>query len=104
MCTAAPPESQLAGRYVFGDYSHEADERISSGRLFTLDRSGDPDQRVRIVQVDGSDDFPMFVLGFATNANGGTYVLANSTGTLAGRTLLGSAEPHARHRDGQEDE
>lgn len=88
-------ESQLVGRYVFGDYSHEADERISSGRLFTLDRSGDPDQRVRIVQVDGSDDFPMFVLGFATNASGGAYVLANSTGTLAGRTLLAAGRTRA---------
>jgi glucose/arabinose dehydrogenase len=77
---------QLAGRYVFGDYAHEADEGIPSARLFTLDRSGDAAHRVRIVLVDGSDDFPLFLLGFATSVDGELYVLANSTGTLAGRT------------------
>jgi glucose/arabinose dehydrogenase len=77
---------QLAGRYVFGDYSHEADEGIPSGRLFTLDDSGNAAHRVTIVSVDGADDFPMFVLGFASAASGELYVLANSTGTLAGRT------------------
>lgn len=77
---------QLAGRYVFGDYSHEADEGIPSGRLFTLDPRGNVAHRVRIVLVDGAADFPMFVLGFATCANGELYVLANSTGTLSGRT------------------
>lgn len=81
--TAVP---QLAGRYVFGDYSHGAEEGIPSRRLFTLDRSGDKAHRVRIVLVDGSEDFPMFVLGFAASANGELYVLTNSTGTLDGRT------------------
>jgi hypothetical protein len=42
--------------------------------------------RVHIVLVDGLEDFPLFVLGFATSAHGELYVLANSTGTLAGRT------------------
>ncbi len=76
----------LVGRYVFGDYSHEADEGIPSGRLFTIDMSGPPAHRVVIVQVDGQDDFPLFVLGFASDANGELYVLANTSGTLAGRT------------------
>lgn len=81
--TAIP---ELAGRYVFGDYSHEADEGIPSGRLFTLGQSRHAAHRVRIVLVDGSADVPLFVLGFATSVNGELYVLANSTGTLAGRT------------------
>jgi glucose/arabinose dehydrogenase len=81
--TAIP---QLFGRYVFGDYSHELDEGIASGRLFTLDQSGDASHRVRIVLVDGEDDFPLFLLGFAQSDTGEVYVLANSTGTLAGET------------------
>jgi glucose/arabinose dehydrogenase len=81
--TAVP---QLAGRYVFGDYSHLADEGIPSGRLFTLAGSGNPANRVRIVLVDGARDFPLFVLGFAMGPDGELYVLANETGTLSGKT------------------
>jgi glucose/arabinose dehydrogenase len=77
---------QLANRYVFGDYSHEADEGIASGRLFLVTPSGDVEHRVSIVLVDGAEDFPMFVLGFAASANGELYVLANTTGTLEGQT------------------
>jgi glucose/arabinose dehydrogenase len=77
---------QFADHYVFGDYSHEADEGIASGRLFVVDPSGGVEHRVRIVLVDGAEDFPMFVLGFATSADGELYVLANTTGTLEGRT------------------
>jgi glucose/arabinose dehydrogenase len=77
---------RLDGHYVFGDYSHEADEGIASGRLFVLDNTGDPAHAVSIVRVDGSEDFPLFVLGFATSPSGELYVLANTTGTLAGRT------------------
>src|SRR5438094_967175 len=66
--------------------SHEADEGIPAGRLFTLDPFADPAHRVRIVLVDVAQDLPMFVLGFATAANGELFVLANVTGTLAGHT------------------
>lgn len=77
---------QLVGRYVFGDYSHEADEGIPSGRLFMVDASGAAIHRVRIVLVDGAEDLPLFVDGFAMSTAGELYVLGNTTGTLAGRT------------------
>jgi hypothetical protein len=77
---------QLAGRYVFGDYSHEADEGIPSGRLFVVNNTGTATDGVRIVLVDGSDDFPLFVDGFAVAASGELYILGNTTGTLSGRT------------------
>jgi hypothetical protein len=77
---------RLRGHYVFGDYSHEADEGIPSGRLFMLDGSGQPSRDVTIVRVDGERDFPLYVLGFGTGANGELYVLGNATGTLDGHT------------------
>jgi hypothetical protein len=78
---------QLVGHYVFGDYSHEADEGIASGRLFMVDpASGDVAHRVSVVLVDGADDFGLFVLGFAMDNAGELYVLANSTGSLEGET------------------
>ncbi len=89
--TALP---QLAGRYVFGDYSHEFDEGIASGRLFTLDMSADVLHRVQILLVDGADDFDSYLLAFGQDTGGEMYVLTNSTGTLAGGTgVIARIEP-----------
>jgi hypothetical protein len=81
---SAVPE--LEGHYVFGDYSHEADEGVPSGRLFEVVRAGNAAHRVRIIPVDGERDLPLFILGFGTSDAGDLYVLGNTTGTLEGHT------------------
>ena len=61
---------QLDGRYVFGGYSHEADEGIPSGRLFIINGNARPSRSVTIVRVNDACDFPLYVLGFGTSADG----------------------------------
>lgn len=69
----------LQGTYVFGDYN---------GRLFYL---GDPVRQdglneVREFRIEGSEFEDLMLLGFAEDARGELYVLANETGAPSGET------------------
>lgn len=77
---------QLAGRYVFGDYSKEADTFGPAGRLWLMNGNKSVTHRVTLLRVRGSGDLNLLLLGFARDAKGELYVLGNRTGTLASRT------------------
>ncbi len=68
----------LAGRYLFGDFgSFTAD----AGRIFYLDANN-------AIKEFNVGPQPFAILGFAQDANGEIYVLANTTGTPFGATGL----------------
>jgi glucose/arabinose dehydrogenase len=69
---------QLRGRYLFGDYSGAA----GGGHLFVLGRNN----RVENVVPTNMNPFKLAVLGFGQDQLGELYLLANSTGTLLGKT------------------
>jgi glucose/arabinose dehydrogenase len=79
---------QLAGRYIFGDYSRLADEAEPAGRLFMLQNSGSAEHRVTVVpdSQTGNGDLPLFLLGFGRDARGELYVLGNTSGGVSGET------------------
>jgi glucose/arabinose dehydrogenase len=66
----------LAGRYLFGDFGNFT---ADAGRLFYLDTNDE----IREFNVG---TLPFAVLGFAQDADGEIYVLANTTGTPFGTT------------------
>jgi glucose/arabinose dehydrogenase len=72
---------QLRGQYVFGDYSGEASE-TPEGHIWVLGRNNRVEN---LVPVDRKA-LDMAVLGFAQDAGGELYLLANRTGTLLGKT------------------
>jgi glucose/arabinose dehydrogenase len=79
---------QLAGRYVFGDYSRNADEGQTGGRLFIVTPSGPVTDRVRVLadSQTRNGDVPLFLLGFGRDSRGELYVLGNTSGGVSGRT------------------
>jgi MYXO-CTERM domain-containing protein len=69
----------LAGKYIFGDFgSFNSD----AGRIFYLDDAN----RVQAFDVGTDTRLALAVLGFAQDANGEIYLLANTTGTPFGDT------------------
>ncbi|MBF5044533.1 PQQ-dependent sugar dehydrogenase [Aggregicoccus sp. 17bor-14] len=84
---------ELAGRYVFGDYS--ADESKAEGRIYMLDQTVDqlgtgeqtptPSTRARVVNLT-SRPLDIFVEGFARDASGELYVMGNRMGIPKGKT------------------
>ena len=71
---------ELAGKYVFGDYSREF--ATPDGRLFYL--CGSPDVTHRVCNLVEEPGFAIF--GFARDAAGELYVLGNETGIVSGAT------------------
>jgi glucose/arabinose dehydrogenase len=80
----------LAGRYVFGDYAGEGGA-TPAGHLFTLGASN----AVENLAATNRDPFDLAVLGFAEDAAGELYVLANGSGSTGGATgvVLKIAQP-----------
>ena len=71
---------ELAGKYVFGDYSREF--ASPNGRLFYLCGSPDVTRRVcNLVEEPG-----LAIFGFARDAGGELYVMGNETGVISGTT------------------
>ena len=70
----------LAGKYVFGDYSRAF--ASPDGRLFYL--CGSPDVTHRVCNLMEEPGFAIF--GFARDAAGELYVLGNETGIVSGAT------------------
>jgi glucose/arabinose dehydrogenase len=84
---------QLAGRYIFGDFSRFTETGVSNdGRLFFLNKNnivtGNRIKESKIVefQLADRDELGMSLLGFGQDAHGELYVLANNTGTPFGET------------------
>lgn len=78
----------LRGRYVFGDFIAPD---LGRGRLFQLATpnakpGGLDSSKIREPAVDGWDDSNVSVLGFAQDASGEIYMLANTTGVPFGDT------------------
>jgi glucose/arabinose dehydrogenase len=71
----------LRGRYVFGDYSGQG-SATPQGHLFVLGRNN----RVENLMAANRNPLGLAVLGFAQDARGELYLLANGTGTLLGKT------------------
>lgn len=76
----------LAGRYVFGDYSSEADSLGAAARLWYVNDNPDPRHAVTLLTVRRHTTFPLLLLGFGRDTEGELYVLGNSTGTLSGHS------------------
>jgi hypothetical protein len=72
---------ELRSQYVFGDYSGEA-SKTPEGHLFVLGRNN----RVENLVPVNRNPLGLAVLGFAQDARGELYLLANGTGTLLGKT------------------
>ena len=69
----------LQGRYIFGDFgSFTAD----AGRVFYLDEN----LQIKAFDIPPNGTLPLAVNGFAEDADGEIYVLANATGTPFGST------------------
>lgn len=74
----------LQGAYIFGDYSRFTESGINNdGRLFYIfPESASPDGlAIKEFSYTDRDKFGMSVLGFAQDAAGELYVLANDSGT-----------------------
>lgn len=69
----------LEGRFVFGEFARTFN---NDGRLFYLDETN----QILEFQLSGQDELGMSLLGFAQDANGEVYALANTTGTPFGET------------------
>jgi len=72
---------ELRGQYVFGDYSGQG-SATPQGHLFVLGRNN----RVENLVAANRNPLGLAVLGFAQDARGELYLLANGTGTLLGKT------------------
>jgi Glucose / Sorbosone dehydrogenase len=68
--------------YVFGDYSGEIGTPVA-GHLYVL--TG-PNHNIKQLNIEGRSQLGLAVLGFAQDAKGELYLLANQTGTLLGNT------------------
>lgn len=79
---------ELAGRYVFGDYSRNADENKTGARLFIVNQTGPVTHRVTVLpdSQTANGDLPLFLLGFGRDAHGELYVLGNTSGGVTGTT------------------
>lgn len=81
---------ELMNRYVFGDYARNFGG--NNGRLFYLDKRnvvrGKNVRKSSISELNiyGQDGLEMSLLGFASDAKGEIYVLANMTGVPSGET------------------
>ena len=71
----------LRGQYVFGDYAGRA-AQVPRGHLFTLGRNN----RIENLVPTNANPIDQAILGFGQDTQGELYVLANSTGTLLGKT------------------
>jgi glucose/arabinose dehydrogenase len=71
----------LRGQYVFGDYSGQG-SATPQGHMFVLGRNN----RVENLVPVNRSPLGMAVLGYAQDARGELYLLANGTGTLLGKT------------------
>ena len=76
----------LSGRYVFGDYSREADTFGPAGRLWYVNGNNDPRHAVTAIQVGAKAAIPLLLLGFGRDARGELYVLGNTSGLVTGHT------------------
>ena len=71
----------LRGSYVFGDYAGQG-SATPQGHIFVLGRNN----RVENLVAANRNPLGLAVLGFARDARGELYLLANGTGTLLGKT------------------
>ena len=69
----------LTGRYIFGDYSAEIGT-AAAGHIFELDANN----QVRELIAANRNPLALAVLGWARDARGEIYLLANGSGTLNG--------------------
>ncbi len=76
----------LSGRYVFGDYSREADTFGPAARLWYVNGNPDPRHAVTVIRVGQHTAIPLLLLGFGRDTDGELYALGNTTGTVAGRS------------------
>jgi glucose/arabinose dehydrogenase len=74
----------LGGLYVFGDYSGES--APATGHLWVLRGRHRPVQQLDVTTRPKGANLGLAVLGFAQDARGELYLLANKTGTLKGMT------------------
>ncbi len=70
--------------YVFGDYSGES--KPATGHLWVLRQDHKRVQQLDVTTRPKGADLGLAVLGFAQDARGELYVLANTSGTLLGTT------------------
>ncbi|MCG8408319.1 MAG: PQQ-dependent sugar dehydrogenase [Phycisphaerales bacterium] len=70
---------EIVGRFVFGEFAKTFN---NDGRLFYLDAAN----QILEFQITGQAGLGLSLLGFAQDANGEIYVLANTTGTPFGET------------------
>lgn len=84
---------QLAGRYVFGDYSVFTEPGANrNGRLFFLNKKDIVKEgfikqsRIFEFTILGMEKLDMAVLGFGQDANGELYVMVNAPGVPFGNT------------------
>lgn len=71
--------SLLTGSYIFADYAKTANR---DGRLFYW-REGNDIQELQLLE---RDSVGLFIMGFAEDADGGLYVLGNTSGNTSGNT------------------
>jgi glucose/arabinose dehydrogenase len=77
---------QLAGRYVFGDYSRAADTFGPAARLWYVNGNPDPRHAVTAIRVDGRPALHLLLLGFGQDSSGELYVMGNTNGQVTGRS------------------
>ena len=78
----------LRGAYVFGDYSTEIGILPPAGHLWVLAAPHQPVKQIDVTGRPKGGDLGLAVLGFAQDARGELYLLANTSGTLFGVTGL----------------
>jgi glucose/arabinose dehydrogenase len=76
----------LSGRYVFGDYSREADTFGPAARLWYVNGNSNPRHAVTAIRVNGKTTMPLLLLGFGRDANGELYAMGNTNGQVTGHT------------------
>ena len=77
---------QLYGRYVFGDYSREADTFGAAARLWYVNNNHDPRHAITAIRVNGRTSLPLLLLGFGRDANSELYLMGNTNGQVTGHT------------------
>jgi len=74
----------LQGAYIFGDFSQFTESGVNNaGRLFYIFPESKPSEDLSLYEFafTDRDELGLSLLGFAQDANGELYVLANETGT-----------------------
>ncbi len=92
--------SSLSDKYVFGDYSDEIGQPVA-GHLFLLKG---PDHHIEGIDVQGRPSLGLAVLGFAQGHDGELYLLANTSGTLLGKTGVVMRIAPVADRDGRSED